>query len=154
MDFKKNKTFGRLCGKLWDGAGSSSCGFLGAIARLCEFWFSHCLRCAHGSGGGFFWSVCVDLLCFRCLWIGCVLTAMALFIYQVADRTFAYFDYNTTVSVNVLYTESVPFPAVTLCNINTFRSDRMFAIIAFVFSVDAPSNFAQNSRLSSGKTFV
>ena len=36
-------------------------------------------------------------------------------------RTFVYFDYNTTVSVNIRYIEEVPFPAVTLCNINTFR---------------------------------
>ena len=51
----------------------------------------------------------------------CVLAAMILFVYQVVHRTFVYFDYNTTVSVNIRYVEEVPFPAVTLCNINTFR---------------------------------
>ena len=46
---------------------------------------------------------------------------MILFVYQVADRTLVYFDYNTTVSVKVRYTDQVPFPAVTICDINTFR---------------------------------
>ena len=57
----------------------------------------------------------------RAIWVICVTTAMFLFVYQVADRTSVYFRYNTTVSVNIRYTKSVPFPAVTLCNINTFR---------------------------------
>ena len=58
---------------------------------------------------------------FRLIWIFCVTAAMILFVYQVADRTFVYFDYNTTVSVDIRYLDEVPFPAVTLCNINTFR---------------------------------
>ena len=58
---------------------------------------------------------------FRVIWVVCVVSAMTLFIYQVANRTFVYFDYNTTVSVNVRYIKRVQFPAVTLCNINTFR---------------------------------
>ena len=57
----------------------------------------------------------------RAVWVICVTTAMFLFVYQVADRTSVYFRYNTTVSVNIRYIKSVPFPAVTLCNINTFR---------------------------------
>ena len=60
-------------------------------------------------------------LYFRVIWIACVSAAMILFVYQVADRTLVYFDYNTTVSVKVRYTDVVPFPAVTVCNINTFR---------------------------------
>ena len=63
----------------------------------------------------------VDLICFRLVWVLCVTTAMILFVYQVADRTLVYFDYNTTVSVQVRYVEKVPFPAGTVCNINTYR---------------------------------
>ena len=73
--------------------------------------------------------------------------AMILFVYQVADRTFVYFDYNTTVSVDIRYLDEVPFPAVTLCNINTFRLENLdlyechfkegdVPVSAFVFSID------------------
>ena len=73
--------------------------------------------------------------------------AMILFVYQVADRTFVYFDYNTTVSVDIRYLDEVPFPAVTLCNINTFRLENLdlyechfkegdVPVSAFVFSIN------------------
>ena len=62
-----------------------------------------------------------NFLCFRVIWIVCVSAAMILFVYQVADRTLVYFDYNTKVSVKVHYTDEVPFLAVTVCDINTFR---------------------------------
>ena len=58
---------------------------------------------------------------FRLAWVIIVVTAVILFTYQVAERTTDYFGYNTTVSVNIRYVAEVPFPAVTLCNINTFR---------------------------------
>ena len=58
---------------------------------------------------------------YRLIWVVCVTTAMILFVYQVADRTQVYFEFNTTVAVSVQYTDRVPFPAVTVCNINTFR---------------------------------
>ena len=54
------------------------------------------------------------------------MAAMILFVYQVADRTFVYFEYNTTVAMNIHYVKRVPFPAVTLCNINTFRLGKTF----------------------------
>ena len=60
-------------------------------------------------------------LIFRTVWILCVVTAIVFFIYQVSDRAMTYLDYNTTVSVNIQYTNQVPFPAVTLCNINSYR---------------------------------
>ena len=61
------------------------------------------------------------LFYFRLAWVIIVVTAVILFTYQVAERTTDYFGYNTTVSVNIRYVAEVPFPAVTLCNINTFR---------------------------------
>ena len=57
----------------------------------------------------------------RVVWILCVTAAIVFFIYHISERAWAYFDYNTTVSVNIRYTNQVPFAAVTLCNINTFR---------------------------------
>ncbi len=58
---------------------------------------------------------------FRVIWVLCVVAALALFLFQVADRIFDYLNYNTTVAVDLRYVNRVPFPAVTLCNINTFR---------------------------------
>ena len=49
------------------------------------------------------------MLPFRLIWIFCVTAAMILFVYQVADRTFVYFDYNTTVSVDIRYLDKVTF---------------------------------------------
>ena len=58
---------------------------------------------------------------FRFCWFVFTATAITLFVIQVQDRVFLYFNHNTTVSLNIHYTDQVPFPAVTLCNINTFR---------------------------------
>ena len=60
--------------------------------------------------------------CFRLCWLAFTVTAIVLFVIQVQDRVYLYFNHNTTVSLNIHYTDQVPFPAVTLCNINTFRS--------------------------------
>ena len=65
---------------------------------------------------------CVDIFLNRIL-------RNRIFVYQVADRTLVYFDYNTTVSVKVRYTDRVPFPAVTVCDINTFR----FVLFQFLY---------------------
>ena len=50
-----------------------------------------------------------------------MVSAMIFFTYQVVERMLDYYDYETTVSVNVLYMDRVPLPTITLCNINTFR---------------------------------
>ena len=43
------------------------------------------------------------------------------FTIQVYLRINVYLDYNTTTDVQVVYTNSVPFPATTICNQNNFR---------------------------------
>ena len=89
-----------------------------------------------------------DLHCSRVIWVACVSAAMILFVYQVADRTLVYFDYNTTVSVKVRYKEEVPFPAVTICDINTFR----FVLSCFldekkrIFTYLDETNYAETGK--------
>ncbi len=59
---------------------------------------------------------------FRFIWIICVLLAMGFFTYQVANRTLVYYEYKTTVSVNVRDNATVLLPTITVCDINSFRS--------------------------------
>ena len=49
------------------------------------------------------------------------MVAILLFIFQVGMRTTDFFNYSTTVDVQLTYTDQVKFPAVTLCNQNSFR---------------------------------
>ncbi len=44
------------------------------------------------------------------------------FVYQVTLAILRYYEYATVTDVQVQYTTSLPFPAVTLCNQNNFRS--------------------------------
>ena len=55
------------------------------------------------------------------MWVVCVSAAIILFTVQVATRAKVYFDYNTNVDVSVIYTKTMEFPAVTICNQNNFR---------------------------------
>ena len=57
----------------------------------------------------------------RLVWLLCVLASGGLFTYQVATRMMTFFDYNTSVDVQLFYTDKVAFPAVTVCNQNAFR---------------------------------
>ena len=57
----------------------------------------------------------------RVAWVICVFAAIVLFIAQIASRSVDFLKYSTTVDVEVIYTDSVKFPAVTFCNQNNFR---------------------------------
>ena len=46
---------------------------------------------------------------------------MIYFIVQLTTSIIKYYEYETTTDVQVIYGESVLFPAVTLCNQNNFR---------------------------------
>ena len=62
-----------------------------------------------------------DYICFRLLWILCVLSAVVLFFVQVISRCTDFFKYNSNVNVEVYYNETLLFPCVTICNQNTYR---------------------------------
>ena len=51
----------------------------------------------------------------------CVIGAIIIFTVQVGLRTSDFFTYSTTVDVQLTYTDQVKFPAVSLCNQNSFR---------------------------------
>lgn len=60
-------------------------------------------------------------LCFRVLWVVCVLAAVTAFVSQVVTRSLVYLDYHSNVNVQLIYNNSIPFPAVTVCNQNQYR---------------------------------
>ena len=50
-----------------------------------------------------------------------ILCACGLFAYLATSRLQIYFQRPKIVSVEVTYTENLPFPAVTICNQNAYR---------------------------------
>ena len=50
-----------------------------------------------------------------------VLLAVLLFVAQVSQRMVVYFQYKTNVAVEVKYTDTITFPAISLCNQNNYR---------------------------------
>ena len=55
------------------------------------------------------------------MWTVAVLLALGVFLWQVGQRTYDYSQHDTNVDVQVVYTDKLSFPAVTICNQNNFR---------------------------------
>ncbi|XP_064614121.1 uncharacterized protein LOC135477846 [Liolophura sinensis] len=58
----------------------------------------------------------------RLVWLGLVLGGITVMSYQIIDRIIHYYKWPTTVNVAVNFNNSLRFPAITLCNQNTFRA--------------------------------
>uniref|UniRef100_A0A914VEH8 Uncharacterized protein n=1 Tax=Plectus sambesii TaxID=2011161 RepID=A0A914VEH8_9BILA len=59
------------------------------------------------------------------IWIVALLIAWAVCCYQLADSITTYLKYPTTTSVTLTHSSDVPFPAVTICNLNSIRFYQM-----------------------------
>ncbi len=70
---------------------------------------------------GFLMSSSMSYLFFRLLWLGFVLAGAGLFLYQMITGIMYYYSWPIAVNVKINYNESMEYPAVTLCNQNTFR---------------------------------
>lgn len=57
----------------------------------------------------------------RILWLILVLTALSFLCYQITDRITYYYQWPITTSSQIRNNGSIPFPAVTICNLNTFK---------------------------------
>lgn len=57
----------------------------------------------------------------RVVWLGVFLVGITVMSYQIIDRIIHYYQWKTTVNVDVNFNDSLRFPAITLCNQNTFR---------------------------------
>ena len=58
---------------------------------------------------------------FRILWVLVVIGAIIFFSMQVKDRIAAYLRHESIVNFEVRYTDKLEYPAITICNQNTFR---------------------------------
>ncbi|XP_077984849.1 acid-sensing ion channel 2-like [Glandiceps talaboti] len=57
----------------------------------------------------------------RCFWLLVVLTGAGVLIYQIVRCVSLYVTYPVSVDVNIRYAKDLPFPAVTICNMNLLR---------------------------------
>jgi len=64
-----------------------------------------------------YWRIYVSSI----IWLVIVLGACSFFIWFMTDRVMYLASYPKAVDVEVIYTDSVLFPAVTICNQNLFR---------------------------------
>ena len=49
------------------------------------------------------------------------MSAVIFFVVQVGLRTKQYFKYGTTIDIELYFEDQIPFPAVTICNQNSYR---------------------------------
>ncbi|GCB86134.1 hypothetical protein scyTo_0026841 [Scyliorhinus torazame] len=61
----------------------------------------------------------------RLLWAICFLLSLSLFLYQVADRIDYYIQYHHVTTLDEMDSSNMIFPAITLCNQNSFRKSRI-----------------------------
>ena len=57
----------------------------------------------------------------RFIWLAAVLSAIGFFTFVVVSRVIIFRSYPTTVSVEVIYNDSLELPAITVCNHNSMR---------------------------------
>ena len=50
-----------------------------------------------------------------------ILAALIIFLYYLSDRLIQYFKYEKVISVEESYVDQMEYPAITLCNQNTFK---------------------------------
>ena len=65
--------------------------------------------------------VCVK----RCLWLTFFLSSLACLLYVCVDRIHFYLEYPHVTKLDEVTTPMMVFPAVTFCNLNSFRFSRV-----------------------------
>ncbi|TWW73810.1 Acid-sensing ion channel 3, partial [Takifugu flavidus] len=61
----------------------------------------------------------------RLLWAAAFSTSLSIFLYQVADRVIEYYRYPHVTILDEMDSPVMYFPAVTLCNYNSFRKSQI-----------------------------
>lgn len=61
----------------------------------------------------------------RLLWAAAFSTSLSIFLYQVADRVIEYYEYPHVTILDEMDSPVMYFPAVTLCNYNSFRKSQI-----------------------------
>jgi len=63
----------------------------------------------------------LNVVFYRFAWILAWLTAFAGFVYLLIVKIHELQSYPTNIDLNLDYSNSLPFPAVTVCNLNPYR---------------------------------
>ncbi|XP_064610984.1 acid-sensing ion channel 4-B-like [Liolophura sinensis] len=98
----------------------------------------------------------------RLLWFALLLCGTGIMCYQIIDRIIFYYSWPVNVNVEVNFNRSLNFPAVTVCNQNSFRataaaSDGRYRLIESLYTEDTASlNLSQYMAedISLGDLFV
>ncbi|KAG7455287.1 hypothetical protein MATL_G00254910 [Megalops atlanticus] len=61
----------------------------------------------------------------RLLWAAAFTSSLSIFLYQVADRVIEYYRYPHVTLLDEMDSPVMYFPAITLCNYNSFRKSQM-----------------------------
>lgn len=61
----------------------------------------------------------------RLLWAAAFTSSLSIFLYQVADRVIEYYQYPHVTLLDEMDSPVMYFPAITLCNYNSYRSSQM-----------------------------
>ncbi|XP_066272044.1 acid-sensing ion channel 1C-like [Branchiostoma lanceolatum] len=62
---------------------------------------------------------------FRVLWVLAILCSYAGFAYMFSSMIMDYFKYDTITDTKLKFTDALPFPAVTICNMNKFDANKL-----------------------------
>ncbi|XP_078573632.1 acid-sensing ion channel 1C-like [Branchiostoma floridae x Branchiostoma japonicum] len=62
---------------------------------------------------------------FRALWVLAILASYSGFSYMLSSMAIDYFSYDTITDTKLQFTDSLPFPAVTICNMNMFDAGKL-----------------------------
>ncbi|XP_058878974.1 acid-sensing ion channel 1C isoform X2 [Acipenser ruthenus] len=61
----------------------------------------------------------------RLLWACAFLSSLSIFLYQVADRIIFYLEFHHVTTLDEMDSPSMYFPAITLCNFNSYRKSQI-----------------------------
>ncbi|CAH1252652.1 ASIC3 [Branchiostoma lanceolatum] len=64
----------------------------------------------------------------RVLWVFAILSSYAGFGYMFGSMMHSYLSYDTITDTNLEFVDELTFPAVTICNMNKFDADKLYAV--------------------------
>ncbi|ELU15723.1 hypothetical protein CAPTEDRAFT_201141 [Capitella teleta] len=100
----------------------------------------------------------------RYVWIVCVVAAISTFLMNFGQTMTKFFAYETNVGVQILYKDTCPLPAVTICNQNNYRitvanGEHLYSFIDEFYGTDDISDLNVSSfrglqELSDSESFL
>lgn len=92
----------------------------------------------------------------RLFWIILLSLAFGFMLYFVISSTRQYFTYPTKTNVEIHFDDEMVFPAVTICNANPFRLDKMNASLVSYFyqKYSLNTSYNQSELISMGRSLI